>query len=97
MSEQAATLPQAGTLFPGRPSALRRAARTARRHPEGVFGLIVLLGFVFLGLFGEAVAPYPPRDLAVGPPLEGPSWDHPFGLNSLGQDILSRVIAGARI
>jgi ABC-type dipeptide/oligopeptide/nickel transport system permease subunit len=62
-----------------------------------VFGLVVLLGFVFLGLFGEAIAPYPPRELAVGPPLEKPSWDHPFGLNTLGQDVLSRVIAGARI
>jgi peptide/nickel transport system permease protein len=97
MSEQAATLPQAGAFFPGRPSAFRRAARTARRHPEGVFGLTVLLGFVFLGLFGELIAPYPPREIAVGPPLEKPSWDHPFGLNTVGQDVFSRVIAGARI
>jgi ABC-type dipeptide/oligopeptide/nickel transport system permease subunit len=62
-----------------------------------VFGLAVLSGFVFLGVFGEMLAPYPPREIGQGAPLAKPSWDHPFGLNSLGQDIFSRVLAGARI
>ncbi len=96
MSEQTAALPQVGVIFPGRPGFVRRVARTARRHPEGVFGLIVLLLFVFAGLFGSAIAPYNPRELSTGPALEGPSWDHPFGLNSLGQDVFSRILSGAK-
>ncbi|MGE5595020.1 MAG: ABC transporter permease [Hyphomicrobiales bacterium] len=75
----------------------RRAAHLAKEHPLGVFGLAVLLLFVFLGLFGPAIAPYDPRELQVGKPLSGPSMDHPFGTNQLGQDVFSRVIAGARI
>jgi ABC-type dipeptide/oligopeptide/nickel transport system permease subunit len=63
----------------------------------GVFGLVVLLLFVFLGVFGPAIAPYPPRELSAGVPLQGPSMAHPFGTNQLGQDMFSRIIAGARI
>ena len=29
--------------------------------------------------------------------FEGPSWSHPFGTDSLGRDVLSRTIFGARI
>ncbi|MGE3073268.1 MAG: ABC transporter permease [Dehalococcoidia bacterium] len=80
-----------------RPSWIRRMGRLARQHPTGVFGLIVLVGFVVLGLFGSRIAPYGPEQLAVGPSLEGPSASHPFGTNQLGQDVFSRVMAGARI
>jgi ABC-type dipeptide/oligopeptide/nickel transport system permease subunit len=76
---------------------LVRLARLARQHPAGVFGLVVIAGFVVLGIFGPAIAPYDPRELRTGGVLEGPSRAHPFGTNALGQDILSRVIAGARI
>jgi ABC-type dipeptide/oligopeptide/nickel transport system permease subunit len=62
-----------------------------------VFGLVVLVVFVFAGVFGPSLAPYNPEDLSVGRPLAGPSWSHPFGLNQNGQDIFSRIIAGARI
>jgi len=76
---------------------LRRARRLATEHPLGVFGLVVLAGFVFLGVFGPYITPYDPRELRAGPPFAAPSLDHPFGTNNLGQDVFSRVIAGARI
>src|SRR5579883_1819706 len=78
------------------PGLLRRVGRLARGHPLGVFGLLMLIGFVTLGLFGPALAPYDPRALRTGQPLGGLSPAHPFGLNNLGQDIFSRVLAGAR-
>ncbi|MES4792597.1 MAG: hypothetical protein C4321_06055, partial [Chloroflexota bacterium] len=80
-----------------RPGPIRRLGRTAKQHPAGVFGFIVLVLFVATGLFGPALAPYDPEALSVGRPLEGPSWQHPFGLNQNGQDMFSRVIAGARV
>ena len=79
------------------PNFPHRMARLAKQHPLGVLGLIVLLGFIFLGLFGPYIAPYDPKALSTGRQLSGPSFAHPFGTNSLGQDIFSRVIAGARI
>lgn len=75
----------------------RRMVRLIRQHPLGLFGFVIIVGFVFLGVFGPLVAPYEPRELRAGPPLAGPSLAHPFGTNTLGQDVLSRVIAGARI
>lgn len=80
-----------------RPPPHRRLLRLARLYPMGVFGFVVLLLFVFLGLFGPQLAPHGPRELSAGTPLEGPSWQHPFGMNQLGQDMFSRIIAGARI
>ncbi len=82
---------------PRRPSRAVRLGRIARQHPTGLFGLFVIVGFVVLGIFGPSIAPYDPRELRTGPVLQGPSLDHPFGTNALGQDIFSRVIAGARI
>src|SRR5579885_2067521 len=78
------------------PGLLRRAGRLARGHPLGVFGLLMLTGFIAVGIFGPALAPYDPRALRAGQPLGGLSPSHPFGLNNLGQDIFSRVLAGAR-
>lgn len=82
---------------PNRPGFPRRMGRLARQHPLGVFGLVILVLFVFCGLFGSAVAPYSPEELSTGRPLESPSLEHPFGTNQLGQDIFSRLLAGARI
>ena len=79
-----------------RPGRLRRAGRLALEHPLGLFGLIVLVAFVLLGLFGPALAPYDPRALRTGKPLTGPASGHPFGLNNLGQDVFSRILAGTR-
>ncbi|HKS91165.1 MAG TPA: ABC transporter permease [Tepidiformaceae bacterium] len=80
-----------------RPNLLRRIGRLCWQYPTGVFGVVVLAGFIFLGLFGPAIAPYDPRGLSSGAPLHGPTASHWFGTNSLGQDIFSRILAGARI
>jgi peptide/nickel transport system permease protein len=84
-------------FVPARPGWPRRMARLALQHPAGLFGLIVLVLFVILGLFGEQLAPYPADELSTGTPLQGPSLSHPFGLNQLGQDVFSRIVSGARI
>ncbi len=71
--------------------------RVARRNPMGVLGLLIVLTFIFLGIFGPLLAPEDPRAINAAEQLQGPSWEHPFGTNKAGQDVLSRVIAGARI
>ena len=82
---------------PGRPNWFKRMGRLARQHPLGLFGLIILVLFVVLGLFGEHIAPHDPEELSVGTPLGGPSAEHPFGLNQLGQDMFSRIVVGANV
>src|SRR4051794_20974076 len=62
---------------------------------------IVLLLFVGAGLFAPLVAPQDPNAQALTQRLRPPawdaagSWDHPFGTDNLGRDVLSRVIYGA--
>jgi peptide/nickel transport system permease protein len=43
------------------------------------------------------VAPYDPEAIALGANLQAPSRGHLFGTDSLGRDVLSRTIWGARI
>lgn len=103
----AATTPSAAASIavplPGawevRPEIPRRVQllRIARRNPLGVIALMIVVGFIFLGIFGPALAPEDPRQVDVTQQLQGPSLEHPFGTNKLGQDMFSRVIAGARI
>lgn len=59
---------------------------------------LVLVGLViFLAIFGNLITPYPPLEMDLTQRLVAPSRAHPFGTDDFGRDILSRVIAGARI
>ena len=62
----------------------------------GVGGLIVAVA-VLAALIGPVVAPFDSASQELALRLTGPSMQHWFGLDELGRDILSRVLAGARI
>ncbi|MGE4241606.1 ABC transporter permease [Ramlibacter sp.] len=53
--------------------------------------------FVLLAIVGPWIAPYDALATNVGPSLSPPSAKHWFGTDSLGRDILSRVIVATRI
>jgi peptide/nickel transport system permease protein len=72
---------------------LRRLAR----HSGARFGAAVALGFALAALAAPWLAPYDPEAIALGANLQGPSRGHLFGTDSLGRDVLSRTIWGARI
>ncbi|MEM7734320.1 MAG: ABC transporter permease [Deinococcota bacterium] len=75
----------------------RTALRRFVRHPTGMTGALLLLTLACTAIFAPWVAPYDP--LAVDPiaALLPPSPEHLFGTDTLGRDMLSRVIFGARI
>jgi peptide/nickel transport system permease protein len=52
---------------------------------------------VLAALAAPWIVPYDPADQELSLRLEAPSSSHPFGLDELGRDILSRVLAGARV
>jgi peptide/nickel transport system permease protein len=75
------------------------AWRRLRRNPAAIVGFVLVGIFVTVALFAPWIAPYSPLEqglddgkLSPSPP----SWEHPFGLDQLGRDELSRVIYGAR-
>jgi ABC-type dipeptide/oligopeptide/nickel transport system permease subunit len=74
----------------------RRIVRTFFRRKLAVVGLCFILLLIFTAIFGPLIAPYDPTRMDLGNILQQPSWQHPLGTNSLGQDTLSRVIYGAR-
>lgn len=75
----------------------QKMALTARQHPLGVLGLVIVLGLIFCGLFANVIAPFEPNQIDFAAKQESPSVDHPFGTDRLGRDVLSRTIYGARI
>src|SRR5438874_2097356 len=93
---QAQTADEAWELPENRPL-LVRIARPWLQNPIGLVGLVIVVAFVFLGIFGPYIAPYDPDARNVSARFLGPSMSHPFGTNSLGKDMLSRVMAGSRV
>jgi peptide/nickel transport system permease protein len=74
----------------------RRGWRRLRRDPAGMVGLGIAAAFVFMAVFGPAIAPYDPNlqdFLAVD---RGISWSHLLGTDELGRDMLSRILAASR-
>jgi peptide/nickel transport system permease protein len=64
-------------------------------------GVVMLLFFIFVGVFSEQIAPHGPRDRHYTAErqirrLETPSLDHPFGTTDVGRDIYSQVILGTK-
>lgn len=74
-----------------------RVLRPWRQNPAGLIGLLIVVGFVVLGLIGPWIAPFDPRELNAQARFEGMSWEHPMGTNKLGQDVFSRILYGARL
>jgi peptide/nickel transport system permease protein len=70
--------------------------RLVARTPTVVVGGLVLLLWVACALFASRVAPHDPIAPDILHKLQPPSVTHPFGTDSLGRDVLSRVIFGAR-
>jgi len=66
-------------------------------NPVTAFAFALFGLFVLLVIFGPAIAPYDPlytdNAVAMHPPMKG----HWFGTDSVGRDILSRVIVATRL
>jgi peptide/nickel transport system permease protein len=60
-------------------------------------GLVIVCVAVLAACLGPVLTPYDPATQELAHRLEGPSVSHPFGLDELGRDILSRLLSGARI
>ena len=74
-----------------------------RRDRLVVLALLVLAVLVACAVFGPLLAPRAPGAIDLGGRLLPPAWlprgrmDHLLGTDQLGRDVLSRMIAGARV
>ena len=88
---------------PASDSILRINLRKFRRDHLALAAAVAVVLFVLVAIFAPWVAPYDPYDTdllrRLQPPawMEGGDWSYMLGCDTLGRDILSRMIYGARI
>ncbi len=66
------------------------------KHRMGGVGVGILVFFAVLALAAPYL-PLPDPEAKIFPPRLMPSWEHPFGTDHAGKDVLSRVVWGSRI
>jgi peptide/nickel transport system permease protein len=75
------------------PSFFRRVVKEGR----GGLGGLLIISLVIAALVGPWVVTYSPDAADFMTPLMAPSFPHWLGTDDLGRDVLSRILAGARV
>jgi len=73
------------------------AYRRLLHNKPAMLGFVLIVLFIGVAVLAGVIAPYGPYEQRLGPSLQAPSAAHPFGLDKLGRDMLSRVMYGAQI
>lgn len=68
-----------------------------RRYPLGALGGLIVLAFIIFALFADAVSPFDPLQTDSKRALRAPDSEMIMGADSMGRDVYSRIVAGARI
>ena len=80
-----------------RSTLLSHTKRLLARNGVSLVAVGIVVCLVCLALIGSALTPYDPYATVLGDVLSPPNALHWFGTDQLGRDVLSRVIAAARI
>src|SRR6187399_2548742 len=73
------------------------AWRKFRRHRMAVASVAILTVLSLAVLLGPLLWSVPINEIDFTARLSTPSWQHPFGTDDLGQDLLARMLYGGRI
>lgn len=72
--------------------------RKFKKQPVALGALVLVALLVALAVFAPLIAPYDAENYFDYDKLNAvPSWQHWFGVDPLGRDILSRILSGARL
>ncbi len=86
--------------LPAEPVARRgrnRAWQRFKRFTPGVVGLIFVIALILVAIFAPLLAPYDPADVHTRLRGAPPSPEYLLGNDSIGRDVLSRLIYGSRV
>ncbi|MFB4275227.1 MULTISPECIES: ABC transporter permease [unclassified Nonomuraea] len=69
--------------------------RVMKRKPSRIAGVIILVGFLLMAVVGPMLLPanLPDNPNAI---IQPPSWEHWFGTDPQGRDVVALVIKGSR-
>jgi peptide/nickel transport system permease protein len=73
------------------------AFRQYRRHKLAMVGLFLFIFFILATFIGTMFYPLAIDEIDFSIKSATFTWDHPFGTDMLGQDILARILWGGRI
>ncbi len=107
-SDAAVALPQWEVPRRARTTKLPPIFHSLLQNKIAALGVLIILGTIFVAIFAPSVAPHPLEgEVSVGerlrrrlkPPawVEGGTSEFLLGTDSLGRDILSRIIYGSRV
>lgn len=65
-------------------------------RPSGLLGLTLVAFHVLLAIVSPAITPHDFKDVNAQIILNAPSYEHWFGTDSLGRDVLTRTMLGGR-
>ena len=68
-----------------------------KRNRMAMAGLGLVLGLFVVSIFAPWLAPYDPNHIDLKQVLMAPSQAHLLGTDTLGRDVLSRIIYGSRV
>ncbi|CAM2974690.1 ABC transporter permease [Skermania piniformis] len=68
--------------------------RRFRRNRPALVGAAVLLALLLAAFAVPPLLPYDYQELDYTALLQPPSWQHPFGTNQIGQDVLTQTLRG---
>ena len=83
-------------ITPVEPSGWRAIVRQAFRNRSFLTGFVITGLIAVMALVSYAWTPYDITNLVVADRMKGLSWEHPFGTDHFGRDILSMIMIGAR-
>ncbi|MES0371411.1 MAG: ABC transporter permease [Mariprofundaceae bacterium] len=66
-------------------------------NPLLLVGTLVVSTIALLAILAPFIAPYDPAGINVRDILLAPSWEHWCGTDTLGRDVFSRMLFGARV
>jgi peptide/nickel transport system permease protein len=78
-------------------SPIKEMWESLRENTAAVVGLFIILFLLLIAILGPLIMPYDPNFSDMSKSFLKPGAEHWFGTDQLGRDILSRIIAGARV
>ena len=67
------------------------------RNKLSIVAMIMIVLIVLSAVFSDYLTPYDYAKQNAKEKMEYPSWEHPFGTDNFGRDLLTRVLRGGRI
>ncbi|ABR48224.1 binding-protein-dependent transport systems inner membrane component [Alkaliphilus metalliredigens QYMF] len=73
------------------------AIRRFKKNPTAIFGLVIVIFFLLIAIFGKFITPHDPFKQNIINAHQSPGGQYLLGTDFFGRDVLSRIFIGARI